>query len=258
MVTAERDSNRSATALRAFRVLEAIANSSEPLGVSSVARLTGLDRATCYRMLRTIEQAGYLVRDREARTFRLSRRIISLAKNLLGDDETRALVARTLARISRRTAETSHYSELDGDSTVLTQRAKGTQLVAVDFQIGERYPLHTTSVGKAILAHQEESVIAAYLERPLVALTPRTITDRKRLLEELQQVRASGISFDHGELADGMNCVAVPVRGPRGTVLAGISISGPDSRFTESRLRDLAAAIRSEADALTQELRGEA
>jgi DNA-binding IclR family transcriptional regulator len=226
--------------------------------VSEVARLTGLDRATSYRMLRTIEQAGYVVRDRATKNFRPSRRIISLAKHLLGDDESRMLVSQTLKQVSRLTAETTHFSEMDGDSAVLTQRVKGTQLVAVDFQIGERYPLHTTSVGKAILAHQDDSVIAAYLERPLAQLTPRTINDPVRLRDELQRVRETGISYDHGELAHGMNCVAVPVRGPGGTVLAGISISGPDSRFTEPRLEELAATIRAEAETLTRALVGEA
>ena len=252
-----RDSNKSSTALRAFRVLETVANSSEPLGVAEVARLTGLDRATCYRMLRTIEQAGYVVHDRVTKSFRPSRRIISLAKHLLGDDESRMLVSQTLKQISKVTAETSHYSEMDGDSAVLTQRSKGTQLVAVDFQIGERYPLHTTSVGKAILAHQDDSVIAAYLERPLARLTPRTITDPVRLHDELQKVRDTGISYDHCELAEGMNCVAVPVRGPGGNVLAGISISGPDTRFTEAKLNDLAAKIKAQSDLLTSALLGE-
>lgn len=254
----ERDSNKSSTALRAFHVLETVANSSEPLGVAEVAQLTGLDRATCYRMLRTIEQAGYVVRDHATKSFRPSRRIISLAKHLLGDDESRMLVSQTLKQISKVTGETSHYSEMDGDSAVLTQRSKGTQLVAVDFQIGERYPLHSTSVGKAILANQAESAITAYLDRPLAQLTPRTITDPVRLRGELQKVRDTGISYDHCELAEGMNCVAIPVRGPGGTVLAGISISGPDSRFTDAKLHELAVTIRAHADALTRALLGEA
>lgn len=255
--TAERDSNKSSTALRAFRVLEVVASSAEPLAVGDVARLAGLDRATCYRMLRTVEEAGYLVRDRATKSYRPSRRIISLAKNLLSDNESRLLVAQTLRQISKLTAETSHYSEIDGDCAVLTQRSKGTQLVAVDFQIGERFPLHTTSVGKAILAHQDESALAAYLERPLTALTPKTITDPDRLRDELRRVRETGISFDRGELAEGMNCVAVPVRGSGGTVTAGISISGPASRFTETRLQELATAIRQGSDLLARALVGE-
>lgn len=257
MTIAGRDSNKSSTALRAFRVLETVAGSSDPLGVGDIARLTGLDRATCYRMLRTIEQAGYIVRDSTTKGFRPSRRIISLAKNLMGDDESRMLVARTLKQISQVTGETSHFSEIDGDSAVLTQRSKGAQLVAVDFQIGERYPLHTTSVGKSILAHQDETALSSYLNRPLTALTPRTITDPAHLRKELQKIRETGIAYDHGELAEGMNCVAVPVHGAGGAVLAGISISGPDSRFTEEKLKHLAKVILEHSSQLTRALIGE-
>lgn len=244
-----RDTNKSATALRAFRVLETVAQSSEPLPVNEISRRTGLDRATCYRMLRTIEEAGYLVREHHTRNFRLSWRLISLAKHLLAEDEDRAFISRVLKRISTLTGETCHYSEMDVDSTVLTQRAKGVQLVAVDFRIGDRCPLHAASVGKAILAFQDPVFIRDYVERPLIRLTKYTIVDPSQLLQELERIRRAGVSYDHYELALGMKCVAVPVRGREGAVHSGISISGPDSRFTEEKLIELGATIASEIEA---------
>jgi DNA-binding IclR family transcriptional regulator len=246
----QRDTNKSSTALRAFEVLEVVAKDGSPLSATEIARRIGLDRATCYRMLRTIEEAGYLVRDADSRNFRMSRRVVSLAKHLLAEDEDRLLVSQTLKRISAASGETSHYSEIDRDSAILTQRSKGTQLVAVDFQIGERSALHTTSVGKAILAFQPRDFVEAYLKKPLSRSTPHTITDPAALVAELDRIRAEGIAYDHYELALGMKCVAVPARETNGTVRAGISISGPDSRFNETKLRDLGRLIAAEAEVL--------
>jgi DNA-binding IclR family transcriptional regulator len=180
----------------------------------------------------------------------MSRRVVSLAKHLLAEDEDRLLVSQALKRISAASGETSHYSELERDGAILTQRSKGTQLVAVDFQIGERSALHTTSVGKAILAFQSADFIAAYLKKPLSSPTPHTITDPAVLAEELARIRAAGVAYDRYELALGMKCVAVPTREPNGSVRAGISISGPDSRFTDTKLHELGSLIAAEVAVL--------
>ena len=254
---AQRDANRSATALRAFRVLEAVAQHGLPLSVTEISRKIGMDRATCYRMLRTIEQAGYLVRESGTKNYQLSRRVLSLAKPLLAEDEGRRLIAQALKRVSTLTSETCHFSELDGDSTVLTLRSKGTQLVAVDFQIGERSALHTTSVGKAILAFQAPDFIDDFLSRPLASSTPHTIVDARKLRGELAAIRTGGVAYDHYELALGMKCVAVPVRDARGEVRSGLSISGPDLRFTEEKLLELGRALASEAARLERAAAGE-
>lgn len=243
-----RDTNKSATALRAFRVLETVAESSEPLPVNEISRRTGLDRTTCYRMLKTIEEAGYLIREHNTKNFRLSWRLLTVAKQLLVEDEDRAFISRVLKRISALTGETCHYSEIDMDSTVLTQRSKGVQLVAVDFRIGDRCPLHATSVGKAILAFQDPDFVHAYVQRPLARFTENTIVDPERLTRELESIRATGISYDRYELSLGMKCVAVPVRGREGIVHSGISISGPDSRFTDQKLVELGMTIATEIE----------
>lgn len=255
-MAALKDTNKSTTALRSFHVLETVAQSDVPLAVAQVAANAGLDRATCYRMLKTIEQAGYVVHDPNNNTYRLSRKILTLARNLLAQDESREMIDASLRALSRGTKETCHYSELDGFQTVLTQLSKGTQLVAVDFRIGTQSPLHITSVGKAILAFQSREFIDSYLERELERSTENTIATPEKLLAELRTIRETGISYDHEEMALGMNCVAVPVFQPDGHVLSGISISGPDSRFTEDYLAVLAQALRDEAKRLQQTLAG--
>ncbi|WP_421854938.1 IclR family transcriptional regulator [Oricola sp.] len=241
-----RDTNKSSTVLKAFRVLEAVAEMPEPGTAPEVAKFAGIERVTTYRMLRTMEEAGYLEMDPAAKTYRVSRRILSLAKPLIEDGPDRRNISELLKAVSKRTGETCHFSELSGIETVLTQRVKGSQLVAVDFRIGTRCELHATSVGKAILAHQSPEFIDDYVMLDLKGYTTKTLTLKEQLLEELETIRQSGISYDFEELSNGMNCVAVPVRSQFGGIEAGISISGPSNRLDRARLAELGQIMREE------------
>ena len=240
-----RDTNKSSTVLKAFRVLEAVAAGADSMTAGEVAKQAGVERVTAYRMLRTIQEAGYLEFDPSTKTYRISKRMLSLARPVLEDIDQRESIAELLKAVALRTGETCHYSELDGVETVLTQRAKGNQLVAVDFKIGTRCELHATSVGKAILAFQTEQFIDDYVSLDLKRYTDRTLVDAARLRDELGRIRKAGAAFDFEELAEGMNCVAVPVHGLVGTQ-GGVSISGPIHRLTERRLSELADVIQEE------------
>ena len=241
-----RDSNKSSTVLRSFHVLEHVAKCHTPPTASQLSNQIGMDRITCYRMLRTIEEAGYLICDPVNKTYRLSRKILFLAQSVLAHEEDRERIDSILKAIASRTGETCHYSVMEGMETILTQRSKGNQLVAVDFQIGTRCELHATSIGKAILANQPDAFIADYLGNKLIGYTERTFTDPHLLRDELERIKERGAAFDMEELSEGMNCVAVPVHNLDGSVTGGISISGPITRFTSAQLKVLAAIIKDE------------
>lgn len=244
----KRDSNKSSTVLKAFHVLEAVSAQDTPPSAAELARQLDMDRVTVYRLLRTIADAGYLVVEPNTKRFALSSRILTLAAPLLDSDEDGKQIDLLLERVAEQTGETCHYSELSGSETVLTKRAKGQQLVAVDFKIGTRCKLHATSVGKAILAFQTPDFIDDYLRLDLVSYTPYTIATPKDLRQELETVREARVGFDYEELSEGMNCVAVPVPSAIGKIEAGISISGPAFRLTKPRLLELSRIMLSEVE----------
>lgn len=233
------DPNKSTTALRALRVLEALSASRQPLSVADVAANVGIERTTAYRMLITLVDAGYVLRDASMRGYRLGYKIVSLSRPLLSSSELSERVAECLREISSRTGESVHYSVLDRDGTVLVHLAKGIQLVTIDFQVGDRGQLHCTSIGKLLLAYQGQPAIEAAIRRGLPKVARNTITSADKLRAELRKIRAQGYAFDDMELADDMRCVAVPVFGKDGGVAGGISLSGPLSRFSLQRLREL-------------------
>jgi DNA-binding IclR family transcriptional regulator len=238
--------------MRALKVLEALGAAGQPVSVLDVAAAIGADRSTAYRMLMTLLEAGYVVRDASSKNYRLGYRLLSLAGSLLSSNERSDRIRAGLRQLADITGETVHYCVLDRDAIVLVHKAAGTQLVAVDFNIGDRSPLHCTSIGKAILAYQGVEIQDDIIRRGLPKVATNTIVDPERFRKELQKVQRDGYAFDDLEFHDDMRCIAVPVFEKNGEVSSGISLSGPSSRFTIRKLRELKGETVSVAGELSR------
>ncbi len=250
------DSNVSITALKALGVLDFLGEQRRPVTVSEVAAGVAADRATAYRMLMTLVHSGYVQKEADAKHYRLTFKVLSLARHLMGEDERARRILACLRRISDETGETVHYSVLERDAAVLVYRAKGTQRVAVDFQIGDRSPLHCSSIGKVLLAFQDMRLTEAMIARGLVKVAPKTITEPDELRRSLVRIRAEGYAFDDLEFAPDMRCVALPVFENGGEVPGGIAISGPASRFDIGKLESLRDVAMQHATLRSRELGG--
>lgn len=235
-------------------MLEALGAAGQPVSVLDVAAAIGADRSTAYRMLMTLLEAGYVVRDASSKNYRLGYRLLSLAGSLLSSNERSERIRASLRRLADRTGETVHYCVLDRDATVLVYKAGGTQLVAVDFNVGDRSPLHCTSIGKVLLAYQDHRKQEDVISRGLPKVAKNTIVDPVQFRKELQKVHRDGYAIDDLEFHDDMRCVAVPVFEKDGEVLGGISLSGPSSRFTLKKLRQLREEALSIAGELSRKL----
>jgi DNA-binding IclR family transcriptional regulator len=119
---------------------------------------------------------------------------------------------------------------------------------------GERNPVHCTSLGKAILAFLPDSEVETILEQnPLIRRTPKTITQKKHLLEHLASVREQAVALDLEENLTGVICVAAPIFDQRGRPVAGVSISGPATRMAP-KLSQIQKEIRNSASTLSRML----
>ncbi|KAJ55462.1 hypothetical protein ACMU_12250 [Actibacterium mucosum KCTC 23349] len=240
------------TALKAFNVLEYVAESEADVSASDVAGGTGFDRATCYRLLMTLNEAGYVQLDPANRRFSLSYKVVSLARHILQEDREIETVRDVMRQIARETTEGCHYSVLDGDYSVITLRERGKQVVTVDFAVGERAELYTTAGGKAMLAFQDIREIQRYLAGTMKSKTAHTIVEPQTLRQELISIRSHGVAYDNEELMAGLRCVAAPVFEADGTVRSTIALSGPVSRYTDTRIAELEKVLRAGARELTR------
>ncbi len=247
--------SRSSTAIRAFRILETVAAVQDPISATEVANLLEVDKSTVYRMLVTLMDAGYVLRDDASKRYKLSYKVVSLSRYLLAGNELSGLIRKTMRSISSHTGETVHLSVLERYETTIIDKVKGGQILSVDFQIGDHAPLHCTSIGKTLLAFQDVRLVEQVIAKGLPQVAKNTITNPRKFRKELQLIRSQGYAFDDAEMADDMRCVAVPIFESNG-VSKGISMSGPISRFTLDRLQELKESLQEHVWKLSEEMGG--
>ena len=110
-------------------------------------------------------------------------------------------------------------------------QVSGDQAVQVRDWTGERFPLHTTSTGKLLLAYQSEDFVAAYLARPLIAYTNNSLTTPEAIRASLADIQAQGCDWSYGEFDVGLNATAAPIFDKENKVIAALNIYGPSYRF---------------------------
>jgi len=241
--------------VRSFDLLEAVASADE-LGLVELAHRTGLQPSTTHRLLATLIECGYVVQDPQTSRYRLSHKVVELA----GGPEHRIERLRTAVRphlvaIRNATDETTNLCVLDRFTVVYVDQAESGHAVRMLTEIGRRVPAHACGAGKVMLAHQAPGVVAALLARePFEPLTPHTLTSAAQLEAELARARTRGYAIDQEEFEDGVACVAAPILGPDGEVLAAISVSGPAARLMRADLAALGALVQTHVRAVSAEL----
>ncbi len=210
-------------------VIEAFDANRQRLTLSDVAKITGITRAAARRYLRTLTKLNYAEFD--GRYFSLSPRILRLGYAFLSSTSLSSRLQPSLERISEETGESSSAAMMDGDDIVYIARSATRRIMSIGLGVGSRLPAHCTSLGRAILAHQPDEVVEAYLERVrLEARTPKTITSKAKLREVLQATRGRGYAIVDEELELGLRSIAVPLIQRNGQVTIALNISAQAAR----------------------------
>lgn len=204
-------------------------------GVTELAGALDLPKSTVFSHLNTLHEEQYVVRE-EGR-YKLSHRFLEYGEHVRRNSELRSTARPELESLAAETDELVNLMIEEFGQGVYVDLAEGEQAVQVDTYEGKRVGLYCTALGKAILSRLPEERVEEILdERPLEPITPNTITDRKELLEELDEVRERGVAFDDEERAEELRCVAAPIVS-QGTVHGAISVAGPLPRMNGDRYR---------------------
>jgi IclR family acetate operon transcriptional repressor len=222
---------------RALSILDVLRLSDGGLTLGDVAARSGLPKSTTHRLLATLEHRGLVGRDLEANAYRLATKTFEP----VGAGRR---VREALEALAATSGETANLGALIGSEVLYVDRADSPHALRWQLGVGSRVPSYCSALGKAILAFLPPAEVARRLPRRLKAHTPRTITERRRLLEELAVVRDRGFATDDEEFMEGVRCVAVPIEhGP--TVIAhAVSLAGPAFRLTRARAEGLVDALR--------------
>ena len=235
------------TVRRAVLILKAFTDAQPAWGLSDLARMVGLNKTTTYRLLAALEAEAMVARDREGDQYRLGPEAIALGGRALRSNTLRLASRSELEALARTTGETATLEVLAGSETLILDEVPGQHLVGTQPSIGTRWPVNTTSTGKAILAFLSDAERNTALPRRLPAPMPKSISDRGELFAELARVRTRGYAVQFEELEDDFAAVGAPIFNHAGRVTAAVSVGGPSRRLPQARLRELAPAVQATA-----------
>ncbi|TLS48996.1 IclR family transcriptional regulator [Paenibacillus antri] len=241
---------------RALAILSCFSDEQPELRVIDFSKKLNLTQSNVSRLLATMVSLGYVEKDEFSGFYRLGHQIITLGGIALNNSEIRKLALPELFDLERRLGLGANVAVLKAQSMFYLAHVDSHRSPRMYTLLGRSNPLYNTGIGKVLLAHLGREEAAALLDRiELTAYTDRTITDLAALQEELEQVRSSGYAMELEELALGRACIAAPLRGRSGKVVAGISLSGPlsDIRLPE-RERELAGVLIEVADRISTKM----
>ena len=245
---------------RGLAVLCAFRPDRPALGISELARELALTRSTTHRYVSTLASLGFLDQDASTRKYRLGPRVLDLGFSVLGSLGLTEIAAPHLRRLTDATGHTSNLAIRDDTDVILIDRVRGRpgRYHHLEFSLhaGSRLPAYCSATGKALLAFLPRPDLEQLLNRiDLVQRAPRTLTGKRALLAELDQVRRSGIATNDEELESALRSIAAPIRSRSGEVVAAVNVAIPWSPAAMSELVSRhGPAVRATADKISAQV----
>jgi DNA-binding IclR family transcriptional regulator len=208
---------------RLLDVLAAFDHRNPALSLTEIGHRADLPLATAHRLVGILARWGALERD-DSGDYHIGLRLWEVAALAPRGVALRQAAMPFLEDLYETTHENVHLAVRDGLEVVYIERISGRSAVGVRSRVGARWPLHATGVGLVLLAHGAGEFQEKACGGPLTAFTPYTVTDPARLRRMLAEVRRTGCAVSDRQITDDALSVAAPVRGPRGDVIAAVSV----------------------------------
>jgi len=240
---------------RALNILEAAAQRRDGLTNSEISRKLGIPKSSASYILRTLEKRSYLRREQESGRYRLGLKILSLAGDARANLDIADVALPFMRTLGEKIRMTVHLAVLDQGEAVYIEKVEAPGFFKVNTWVGRRMFLHSTSVGKCLLAwlpkHEIETMVR---QQGLKKRTPKTITSIAKLLADLDRVKHSGHAVDDEENSLGARCLGAPIFDATGSVTAALGASGTLTQTDETEMPRIIEALRETARRISRQL----
>jgi len=241
---------------KALALLDTLSRLDKEAGLTDIARLCALDKATARRFLVELEKHGFVEQDPDSRRYRIGSAPVRLARIREARFPFLRVAIPFIRALAESSTETVHLSEFSGGqlSTIHVEDSPRAHRIIVD--VGSLSPLHATASGGAYLAFCPRAAIDAALKKPLEKFTDHTVTDPQLVRAMLDETAARGFSISHQGLEAGVISTAAPVRMPNGHPIGCVAIAAPLSRTTKAAIHEFGAQAVAAANAISEKYYG--
>jgi DNA-binding IclR family transcriptional regulator len=240
---------------RALMLLEFLAQSKSGFSTSEISRRLGLPKSSTYLIVETLEKRGFLQKNRQNGRYYLGLKLIALSRHAIENLDLREEAKPFLRSLMQETRLVVHMAVLDGAEAMLIDKIEAAGTGRQTSFVGRRLDVHSTGVGKALIAYVSEEELALIAKvKGFPRRNDNTITTLGALKRELAQVRTLGYSMDNEEDEIGSRCVGAPVFDGNWVVVAAISVAGPAGQIPNERIPELANSVKRTAAQISAHL----
>jgi DNA-binding IclR family transcriptional regulator len=237
---------------RAVRLLDALAASSEPMGLAQLARQLDLPKSSVLAICSTLASRSMVERCGDGR-YKLGLHVVDLSNAYLSATDLVRAFSDVGSQVPLLAQETLVLSVLDGGDAVILARRHGVGGV-VWYQVGARFPAHCTATGKAQLSTLAPDVAERLSVPPLAQMTPKGINDPVKLRADLAATRKRGFAIDNEESRIGLVCLGSAVFDASGHSVGGVAVALEKARSRQGERAAMAEAVMQLADLISRQL----
>jgi DNA-binding IclR family transcriptional regulator len=240
---------------RALNILEAAAQRRDGLTNAEISRKLGIPKSSASYILRTLEKRSYLRREAETGRYRLGLKILSLGGDAQANLDIADVALPFMRTLGEKIRMTVHLAVLDQGEAVYIEKVEAPGFFKVNTWVGRRMFLHSTSVGKCLLAWLPKPEIETIVKQQgLKKRTPKTITTMTRLFTDLEHVKQAGYAVDDEENSLGARCLGAPIFDATGSVAAALGASGTLTQTDEADMPRIIDALKDTARRISRQL----
>jgi IclR family acetate operon transcriptional repressor len=206
-------------------IVEHLARNHRGYGITELARALSITTNSAFRILRCLTARGYVETD-AAGGYRLGTKFFTLGMQLAARFDLRRRARPHLERLCEQSGETVQLYALQDDQALVLDCVTPAASSFIQVLPGSRMAIHASAFSKAVLAFLPADELRRRLPRKLAALTPHTVTDKAKLLAELSQARATGLTYDREGYMLGIYCIGAPVFNVNSDPVAGVGLTG--------------------------------
>ncbi len=250
----EQSNNNVRAVERAIKILNSFDEDHPDRGVTDIAEITNLNKATTYRILTTMLNYGLIERSVDGQRYKLGVQLVNLGFRVTRRMDVRRVAYPFISQLAQKLDEVVDLSLFDQMQVLVIEMIQCSHALTVASSVGQRLQAHCTASGKIFLAYLPDDQLTEFLSKPLDELTKNTITDPDDLLKHLKTIRERGYAFDIEESEMGLNAIASPILDQMGKVVAVVSVLGPVRRISKIRIPEISSALKVTTELISNRL----
>jgi DNA-binding IclR family transcriptional regulator len=227
----------------------------EERSVTEISKALGMLPSKVSRMIRTLENEGFFEKNLENGKYRLGVQFFELGMAYVFNFPLRKVLRPHLEEIFKKLNFTISWGMLKNDKVVVVDRIQNLNIDLLTHRLGLNIPIHSTSIGKVLLAYLPEKEQDRILRSTsLIKFTDATLSDQKLIKKNLKLIRERGFSTDEGETHEDLNCIAAPIKNGNSEVIAAINLMDEKSRTSAEKLFGFSDYLKEKALFISRQL----